>query len=191
MSHGIGSGLPEVPAWSIGDVATASLTSRLARMRYMVRIEHKSPFVQQLRPYGGRSFVDKLSAAGPPQRLPFRAGSRRVGMRPEAEDPAPAVQVSPDTRWRQIQSLTDGLRGIVRIAKLRPSALVSVLFAAARELRDFFFGDPAWSSLRFSFRFSDLPQLMIQRIDRLCLSSPARGQCLQGLQIRPVKSFSS
>ena len=46
-----------------------------------------------------------------------------------------------------------------------------------------------------------LPQLMIQRIDRLCLSSPlASGQCLQrsllalaspGLQIRPVKSFSA
>ena len=68
-------------------------------------------------------------------------------MRAEVEDPSPAVpaEVSPDTDWMAADPEPDsrpGLRGIVRIAKLRPSALVSVLFAARQrdpqQLRDFF-----------------------------------------------------
>ena len=71
-----------------------------------------SPFVQQLRPYGGRSFVDKLSAVQDLHNgFPFgRAqGAWGCGPRPRIQRRPFAPKFLPiQTRWRQIQSLTAG-----------------------------------------------------------------------------------
>ena len=191
-------------AWSIGDGGAGTAFSNF--QTFATRIEHKYRPSSSSSAHGRRSFVDKLSAVQDLHNgFPF--GRAQGALRPEAEDPrrpfAPkflpiqsmAADPEPDSRH--------GLRGIVRIAKLRPSALVSVLFAArqrdSQQLRFFLEIQHGFKLLELAFQLPSLhlPQLMIQRIDRLCLSSPlARGQCLQssvlalaspGLQIRPVK----
>ena len=110
----------------------------------------------------------------------------RVGLQGVEKVPARQRRWFPFSRYRLDSADPEpdsrhGLRGIVRIAKLRPSALVSSLLA--REIPnscETFFGDPAWlqtSSLRFSFRFSGL---------RL-----ARGQCPAFARVGVARSADS
>ena len=69
----------------------------------MVRIEHKYLRLHPAAPQTAAGcFVDKLLAVHTlPRQLPFRAGSKRVGMRPEADgSAAPAVRAEVFSRYR-------------------------------------------------------------------------------------------